>query len=337
MKKKVLYFLLLCLFTLALSACKSESELNPGEKQTFDKLPAALKLNDSDFSLEDVSVYQSNVDYEWYIYATLSIDINNLDDEEKHWLDKDATELLDSDKIFRPDIYLTSEANSIDFDSMQTYGYSDIGEHRVYFFSMLNTYKNNFDDCETTAVINIKQDGTYEATNRDGEKYEKQKENKYTYNVNKNIKDISEMPEDVKTAFIEKLDGTPPKSNSSTSTSEKEPEETQSTTPDKSQVQNTPTLTTGQRNALNAAKTYLDTMAFSHSGLIEQLQYEGYSVEDATYAADNCGADWNEQAAKSAQTYLDTMSFSRDGLIEQLVYEGFSAEQAEYGATAVGY
>lgn len=93
----------------------------------------------------------------------------------------------------------------------------------------------------------------------------------------------------------------------------------------------------GQANALSSAKSYLDIMAFSYSGLIEQLEYDGYSNEDATYAADNCEADWNEQAAKSAQSYLDTMAFSRSELIEQLIYEGFSQEQAEYGISAIGY
>lgn len=97
------------------------------------------------------------------------------------------------------------------------------------------------------------------------------------------------------------------------------------------------TLTMGQQNALASAKSYLDFTAFSYSGLIEQLEYEGYSTEDATFAADNCGADWNEQAAKSAQSYLDFTSFSRDGLIEQLMFEGFTAEQAAYGVSAVGY
>ncbi len=98
-----------------------------------------------------------------------------------------------------------------------------------------------------------------------------------------------------------------------------------------------PEHTTGQINAANTARDYLNTMAFSYTGLIEQLKYEGYSDEDATYAADNCGADWNEQAAKKAQEYIDTMSFSRSGLIEQLQYEGFTAEQAEYGVSSVGY
>ncbi len=97
------------------------------------------------------------------------------------------------------------------------------------------------------------------------------------------------------------------------------------------------TMTMGQRNALKSAENYLSVLAFSYSGLIEQLEYEQYSHEDAVYAADHCGADWNEQAAKSAANYLSVLSFSRDGLIEQLEYEGFTHEQAVYGAEANGY
>lgn len=84
----------------------------------------------------------------------------------------------------------------------------------------------------------------------------------------------------------------------------------------------------GDLNALQTAKDYLATMAFSYSGLIEQLKYEGYSTSEATYAADHCGADWYQQAEKMAREYLDTMSFSRSGLIEQLEYEGFTSDQA---------
>ena len=78
-------------------------------------------------------------------------------------------------------------------------------------------------------------------------------------------------------------------------------------------------------------------MPFSYSGLIDQLKYEGYSDDEAKYGADNCDADWNEQAAKAAQNYLEIMSFSRQGLIDQLEYEGYTPEQAEYGVSAVGY
>ena len=55
------------------------------------------------------------------------------------------------------------------------------------------------------------------------------------------------------------------------------------------------------------------------------------------YAVDNCGADWNEQAAKKAKDYMDIFSFSKEELIKQLEYEGFTYEQAVYGAAAVGY
>lgn len=93
--------------------------------------------------------------------------------------------------------------------------------------------------------------------------------------------------------------------------------------------------TTGERNALEKAHIYLSIMPFSYSGLVEQLEYEGYTHSEATYAADHCGADWYEQAAKKAQDYLDIMSFSRSGLIDQLEYEGFTYEQAVYGVNQV--
>ncbi len=97
------------------------------------------------------------------------------------------------------------------------------------------------------------------------------------------------------------------------------------------------TATMGEKNALKKALSYLDYTAFSYKGLIKQLEFEGFSHEEAVYGADNCGADWNEQAALKAQSYLDYTAFSRDGLIKQLEYEGFTREQAEYGADAVGY
>lgn len=95
--------------------------------------------------------------------------------------------------------------------------------------------------------------------------------------------------------------------------------------------------TTGQKNALKHAQEYLRAMAFSYTGLIKQLEYEGYSHDDAVYGVDNCNANWNEQATKMAKSYLDSMAFSRDGLIKQLEYEGFSYDEAVYGVEQNGY
>jgi len=96
------------------------------------------------------------------------------------------------------------------------------------------------------------------------------------------------------------------------------------------------TETASQRNAVRAAEGYIRIMAFSRSGLIEQLEFEGYSNADAIHAVDSIGANWNEQAARKAQSYLDIMPFSRSGLIDQLVFDGFTREQATHGVNAVG-
>lgn len=94
--------------------------------------------------------------------------------------------------------------------------------------------------------------------------------------------------------------------------------------------------TVAQSNARRAAENYLSVMAFSRSGLIEQLQYEGYSKGDATYAVDAVNVDWKEQAAKKAQEYLNTMPFSRASLLDQLLFEGFSQAEAQYGVGQSG-
>lgn len=97
-----------------------------------------------------------------------------------------------------------------------------------------------------------------------------------------------------------------------------------------------PQMTVSQENALAKAEEYLDYTAFSKSGLVKQLKYEGFSTADANFAVANIQVDWNEQAAKIARNYMDQSSFSRSSLINQLKYEGFTAAQAAYGAKSVG-
>ena len=103
----------------------------------------------------------------------------------------------------------------------------------------------------------------------------------------------------------------------------------------------TPTTTSpytvAQNQATKSAASYLKYSAFSRSGLIKQLEYEGFSNADAIHGVDRQGADWNAQAAKMAASYLRTsMSFSRSGLVSQLLYEGFTQSQAEYGVSTTG-
>jgi hypothetical protein len=88
--------------------------------------------------------------------------------------------------------------------------------------------------------------------------------------------------------------------------------------------------------AVKRGASYLRTSAFSRSGLIRQLEFEGFSSSEATHGTDAQNADWNAQAAKKAASYLKVSAFSRSGLISQLEYEGFTQSQAEFGVSSVG-
>lgn len=94
--------------------------------------------------------------------------------------------------------------------------------------------------------------------------------------------------------------------------------------------------TLSQKNAVKKAKDYLNYSSFSRSGLVEQLKFEGFSEEDATYAVSKIDVDWKEQAVKKAKDYLEYSSFSRTSLIKQLEFEGFSEEEATYAVDEVG-
>ena len=95
-------------------------------------------------------------------------------------------------------------------------------------------------------------------------------------------------------------------------------------------------LTLSQQNAIAKAKQYIEYMPFSYNGLIKQLEYEGYSEEDSIIGADNCGANWNEEAYKEAEKYQELMPMSRKELYDQLQYEEFTEEQISYALDKMG-
>jgi len=94
--------------------------------------------------------------------------------------------------------------------------------------------------------------------------------------------------------------------------------------------------TLSQKQAVRQAESYINTMAFSKKGLIDQLKYEGYSQKDAEYAVNKLKINYNNQAFKQAESYLDTMAFSRKGLIDQLKYDGFTEKQSIYAVDKIG-
>ena len=144
--------------------------------------------------------------------------------------------------------------------------------------------------------------------------------------VVENTQTVTENKNDTPAPVVEKTKTAPTPAKTETKTT---PAPTPTPTP-------IPNVTVSQKNAVAKAKSYLGYTAFSHDGLVAQLEYEQFSHADAVYGADNSGANWNEQAAKKAKSYMDMSAYSRGSLIEQLKYEKFTQAQAEYGANAVG-
>ncbi len=89
-------------------------------------------------------------------------------------------------------------------------------------------------------------------------------------------------------------------------------------------------------DALKDARRYIAVKPFSRQGLIEYMEAEGYSGEEAAAAADALEVDWNEMALKQAQSFLGYMSLSEEKLIEQLQSVGFTKDQSAYGVENAG-
>ena len=92
------------------------------------------------------------------------------------------------------------------------------------------------------------------------------------------------------------------------------------------------------QNCYDQAMSYLDFMAFSRNGLIQQLQHDGYTDQAISNALDlleKYYVSWDTEAVKKAQEYMETFSFSQQRLYEQLIHDGFTEEQANYGASYI--
>ena len=97
--------------------------------------------------------------------------------------------------------------------------------------------------------------------------------------------------------------------------------------------------TGNEKAALHKAKSYINSTSrgYSRSCIIERLEDAGFSYNEAQFGADNCGADWNQEAAFQAGIYIriyPNLTFTE--MLESLEYDGFTYNEAVYGAYANG-
>lgn len=97
-------------------------------------------------------------------------------------------------------------------------------------------------------------------------------------------------------------------------------------------------LTLGQKNALKTIHNYKDFLHCSYTYLIEKVlvDSEGFDKEDAKFAADHCGLDWDEQAILCAKEAVSDGE-SKKGVIRTLQMYGFTKEQIDKAVVEAGY
>lgn len=76
-------------------------------------------------------------------------------------------------------------------------------------------------------------------------------------------------------------------------------------------------------------------MTFSKTGLIKQLESEGFSRDSAERAVESLDVDWNEQAVKSANNTLQYISLSDSEIISWLISDGFTQDEAAYAISTI--
>ena len=95
-----------------------------------------------------------------------------------------------------------------------------------------------------------------------------------------------------------------------------------------------PVYSDSNNYAARKAQQYLDYTPMSCSGLMKQLEFDGFTSSQAKYGAqqsDACSGT-DIYAARKARQYLEYTPMSCSGLIKQLEFDGFTSSQAQNGA-----
>ncbi len=88
-------------------------------------------------------------------------------------------------------------------------------------------------------------------------------------------------------------------------------------------------------SAVEYAKELLKSDPYSYSGIYEELVEVGFSSNTAYYGADNCGADWYDEAYRLATSYLDSdQDITKSDLQVILANNGFSKDAEKAAESA---
>ena len=329
--KRLLVALMCLLLSIALCACgnvqapiSTQSVREAGGWKSYSKedetaqvwmntteLPLEIPYEGDSFTIKRIIALESLENYEYIPAFIVDFDISELSDSNKHWLFKQIGYSGMELSTFNASVLLDGGDNNIErYDRLDLVTYAFSGDRLLLLIGNSNkSYKYSLSD-NTRVSLHI-DFGVKSVA--------------YSYIVSYN----GEYDETaIKFANIKALDDEiynyVVDANSILFSSDSTLEQDEA--PEDSRLD----------SAVIVAKGYIDTSDFSRESLISQLEFSKFTNEEATYGADNCGADWNQEALDSAKNHIAHGDYSYEGLIKLLEYGKFTNEQAQYGADNCG-
>ena len=98
-----------------------------------------------------------------------------------------------------------------------------------------------------------------------------------------------------------------------------------------------PSGTNRQRQALDAARDYLDIFDMSKKALKQQLEFDGYSNSEVQYALNNITANWSQEALDAVKDYLDIFDMSIKEIRSQLEFDGYTDNEIQYALANMNF
>ena len=84
--------------------------------------------------------------------------------------------------------------------------------------------------------------------------------------------------------------------------------------------------------AVIRAKEYIEAFGGSYKSCLNCLKnFYKFTLEEATFGADNCGVDWKQEALRDAKKFIESNGeYSYEKMIFQLTWFDYTQEEAEY-------
>ena len=211
MKRKLLLFLVLIIFLLP--GCSSSTPTQEteddgttithnkrGDTYNFESFPRRIVYDNTSFSLDEIEFYEHSFDgHAKSLFVILYFDMNDMSDDDLYWFKSDESDAESSYSLFERPLLVTlsvdSEQNDFDSEDLslrESFYTSDNFKVMVY---QLDGYRYSLAGEHISLSVHVKQGGTYEYVNDDGESSDLDKEDTYYYfnDIPSDLDDLSSL------------------------------------------------------------------------------------------------------------------------------------------------